>query len=63
LVSAGIVVDTTDAHEAALQECIRSKELQEVYLKFCVEEFTTGELALPSSSGLTPYPVHVHVFL
>jgi hypothetical protein len=33
---------TQDLFETAVQECIASKELQKIYLKFAVKEFTTG---------------------
>jgi hypothetical protein len=34
----------TDSDEAALQQCIASATLYQVYLKFTVDEFTTGEV-------------------
>jgi hypothetical protein len=42
VVAAEVVLASRDPYEVAVQQCIGTKELQAVYLKFTVEEFTTG---------------------
>jgi hypothetical protein len=41
-----LAFDTKNPHELALQQCIMSIALQQVYLKFSIDEFTVGAAAM-----------------
>jgi hypothetical protein len=47
--------NTCDPLEMALHQCLSSRPLQDVYMKFTIEEFTTGDLVSMSYSMYCVY--------